>query len=55
MDYQNINFLIGWLIGNQIRLQAHYNIAVEWLDEENGILYVQNANAIKTEETLEVY
>lgn len=51
----NINFIIGYLIGNQIRLQTNYNIDVDWLDEENQILYVKNANALKNKNILEVY
>lgn len=43
MDYQNINFFIGWLVGNQIRLQINQNEVIEEPIQE------------KDEEKLEVY
>ena len=34
MDYQNINFIMGWLIGNQIRLANNQKSKEETIETE---------------------
>ena len=53
-DYQNVNFILGWLMGRWILLQMNERTEVSWLDEENGILYIKDAQTIKQDKMLQV-